>query len=131
VAEGIIGIGLDLVEVARIEESMEKFGDRFLKKIFCEAEREYACSHKFPAVHLAARFAAKEAVSKAFGTGIGRELGWLDIEVCRHPHGEPFLRFHGAGQELAIYRGVVRTLISLTHTRSQAAASVVLIGRDG
>ena len=130
-AERIIGIGLDLVDVVRIGESMEKFGDRFLKKIFCDGEREYACSHKFPAVHLAARFAAKEAVSKAFGTGIGRELGWLDIEVCRHPHGEPFLRFHGAGERLAAERGVVRTLVTLTHTRTQAAASVVLIGREG
>ena len=77
----IIGIGVDLVECARIQHSLDRFGDRFLHRVFTDGEIEYSMSMKFPARHLAARFAAKEAVSKAFGTGIGKAMGWRDIDV--------------------------------------------------
>ncbi len=74
----ILGIGMDIVETKRVADSVERFGDRFLRRVFCEGEIAYANSMKFPHLHLAARFAAKEAISKAFGTGIGHEMGWRD-----------------------------------------------------
>ena len=85
-------------------------------------------SMKFPARHLAARFAAKEAVSKAFGTGIGKAMGWRNIDVRKKPSGEPFLVFSGPAQELAAERGVTSALITLSHTEHHAMASVVLEG---
>ena len=85
----VLGIGVDIVETARIESSLARFGDRFLARVFTDAEREYCASMPFPARHYAARFAAKEAVSKAFGTGIGAQAGWRDIEVRRKESGEP------------------------------------------
>ena len=126
--EKLLGLGMDLVEIDRIEDSMKKFGDRFLKRIFHPAEVAYAETQARPATHLAARFAAKEAASKAFGTGIGKALPWLGIEIGRHSSGEPFLRFHAAGSELAKSRGITRALITLSHTRSHSAATVALLG---
>jgi len=127
-AEKLLGLGMDLVEIDRIEDSMKKFGDRFLKRIFHPAEVAYAESQARPATHLAARFAAKEAASKAFGTGIGKALPWLGMEIGRHSSGEPFLRFHAAGSELAKSRGITRALVTLSHTRSHSAATVALLG---
>jgi holo-[acyl-carrier protein] synthase len=126
--ERILGLGMDLVEIDRIEESLQRFGDRFLEKIFHPAEIEYSRTQSRPAVPLAARFAAKEAASKAFGTGIGATLPWLGMEIGRQSTGEPFLRFHQAGENLARLRGVTRTLVTLTHTRNQSAATVALLG---
>ena len=126
--ERLLGLGMDLVEIDRIEDSMKKFGDRFLKRIFHPAEVAYAESQARPATHLAARFAAKEAASKAFGTGIGKALPWLGMEIGRHSSGEPFLRFHAGGADLAKTRGVVRTLVTLSHTRTHSAATVALLG---
>src|SRR2546430_9147081 len=102
----VVGIGVDLVECARIERSLERFGDRFLHRVFTDGEIKYSMSMKFPARHLAARFAAKEAVSKAFGTGIGKAMGWRDIDVQKRPSGEPFLVFAGGANQLAEERGV-------------------------
>jgi len=79
----ILGTGIDIIEVSRIRASYEKFGERFLKRILRPEEIAYCLSHRFPAPFLAARFAAKEAISKAFGTGIGKQLGWQDLEVGR------------------------------------------------
>lgn len=127
-AERLLGLGMDLVEIDRIEDSMKNFGDRFLKRIFHPAEVAYAQTQARPATHLAARFAAKEAASKAFGTGIGKALPWLGMEIGRHSSGEPFLRFHAAGSELAKSRGITRALVTLSHTRSHSAATVALLG---
>src|SRR5262252_1585321 len=102
----VIGIGVDLVECTRIERSLERFGEKFLRRVFTEGEIAYSMSMKFPARHLAARFAAKEAVSKAFGTGIGKAMGWRDIDVRKKPSGEPFLVFSGGAENLAAQRGV-------------------------
>ncbi len=124
----VIGIGIDLVECARIQRSIDRFGDRFLHRVFTDGEIEYSMSMKFPARHLAVRFAAKEAVSKAFGTGIGKAMGWRDIDVRKRPSGEPFLIFSGPAQELAAKRGVASALITLSHTEHHAMASVVLEG---
>ncbi len=124
----VLGIGVDLVECARIQHSIDRFGDRFLHRVFTEGEIEYSMSMKFPARHLAARFAAKEAVSKAFGTGIGKAMGWRDIDVRKKPSGEPFLVFSGSAQELAVNRGVTSALITLSHTEHHATACIVLDG---
>src|SRR5207253_9027003 len=112
----VLGIGIDLVECARIQNSVDRFGDRFLHRVFTEGEIEYSMSMKFPARHLAARFAAKEAVSKAFGTGIGKALGWRNIDVQKKPSGEPPLVFSGPAQQLATQRAVTAAVITLSHT---------------
>ncbi|HEV2045672.1 MAG TPA: holo-ACP synthase [Chthoniobacterales bacterium] len=122
----VLGIGVDLVECARIQHSLDRFGQKFLNRVFTEGEIEYSMSMKFPARHLAARFAGKEAVAKAFGTGIGKAMGWRNIDIQKKPSGEPFLVFSGPAQELAKQRGVTSALITLSHTDHHAMASVVL-----
>jgi len=124
----VIGIGVDLVECARIGHSLDRFGERFLRRVFTEGEIKYCMSMKFPDRHLAARFAAKEAVSKAFGTGIGKAMGWRDIDVHKKPSGEPFLVFQGGAKELAKQRGVTNALITLSHSQQHAVATIVLEG---
>jgi holo-[acyl-carrier protein] synthase len=124
----VIGTGVDLVECARIQRSIDRFGDHFLRRVFTDGEIEYSMSMKFPARHLAARFAAKEAVSKAFGTGIGKAMGWRDIDVRKKPSGEPFLVLSGPAQDLAARRGITSALITLSHTEHHAMAAVVLEG---
>jgi holo-[acyl-carrier protein] synthase len=124
----ILGVGMDLVETKRIADSMERFGDRFLNRIFTEGELTYARSMKFPHLHLAARFAAKEAISKAFGTGIGHEMGWRDLEIVRETSGAPKVRLHGKAEAFATMRGVREVHVSLSHTAEYGAASVVVVG---
>ncbi|MFN0069306.1 MAG: holo-ACP synthase [Limisphaerales bacterium] len=124
----ILGTGLDLIEVARIAASYERFGERFLARLLRPAEISYCLTHAQPAPHLAARFAAKEAVAKAFGTGIGAELGWQDIEVVRRPSGEPCVMLHDKGAALLAARGGRAVHLSLTHTAQHAAAMAVLEG---
>ena len=126
----IIGTGIDIVETGRVAGSVEKFGERFLNRCFLPGEIEYCRQMKFPALHFAARFAAKEAISKAFGTGIGTELGWRDMEICRRDTGEPFVKLHGKGIELAAKRGVTEVLVSLSHCKDYAAAQAVAVGND-
>src|SRR5213082_301912 len=120
----VLGIGVDLVECARIQHSLDRFGEKFLRRVFTEGEIEYSISMKFPARHLAARFAGKEAVSKAFG--IGMAMGWRNIDIRKKKSGEPFLVFSGPAQELATKRGVTSALITLSHTDYHARAWVVL-----
>ncbi|HWF19621.1 MAG TPA: holo-ACP synthase [Verrucomicrobiae bacterium] len=122
----MLGIGIDIIEVARIQASHEKFGERFLNRILHPGEIAYCLSHKMPAPFLAARFAAKEAISKAFGTGIGAQLGWHDMEVARRESGEPYVILHGKGEELLKQRGGRIVLISLSHTQQHATAVAVL-----
>lgn len=124
----VLGIGVDLVECARIERSLDRFGEKFLHRVFTKGEIEYSMSMKFPARHLAARFAAKEAVSKAFGTGIGKSMGWRDIDVHKKPSGEPFLVLAGGAEKLAKERGVTNALITLSHSEQHAVATIVLEG---
>ena len=122
----VLGIGVDLVECARIRHSLDRFGDRFLHRVFTEGEIAYSQSMKFPARHLAARFAAKEAISKAFGTGIGKAMGWKDIDVHKKPSGEPFVVLEGGAKQLAADRGVTKVWITLSHTDHHAMAVIVL-----
>src|SRR5437899_9111431 len=122
----ILGIGIDIIEVHRIQASYEKFGERFLNRILHPNEIAYCLSHKAPGPFLAARFAAKEAISKAFGTGIGAQLAWQDIEVVRRESGEPYVVLHGNGQKLLAERGGRVVLISLSHTQAHASAVAIL-----
>ncbi len=122
----ILGTGIDIIEVARIHASRERFGERFLNRILLADEIAYCLSHKIPGPFLAARFAAKEAISKAFGTGIGAFLGWQDMEIRRKESGEPFVVLHGKGKELFQSRGAKQLLVSLSHTANYAAATAVL-----
>ncbi|HEY2953247.1 MAG TPA: holo-ACP synthase [Verrucomicrobiae bacterium] len=122
----ILGTGIDIIEVARIRASYEKFGDRFLNRILRPDEIAYCLSHKQPAPFLAARFAAKEAISKAFGTGLGQHLGWQDMEVGRKASGEPFVILHDGGQILLQHRGGRIVHLSLSHTDNYAAAVAIL-----
>jgi holo-[acyl-carrier protein] synthase len=122
----IAGIGIDLVNCARIENSIERFGDRFLHRVFTAGEIAYSQSMKFPSRHFAARFAAKEALSKAFGTGIGKSMGWRDLDVQRKESGEPYVVLSGGAEKMAKERGINRVWISLSHTEETAAATIVL-----
>jgi holo-[acyl-carrier protein] synthase len=124
----ILGIGIDVIEVGRIESSYSKFGERFLDRILLSGEIQYCLSHRAPGPFLAVRFAAKEAISKAFGTGIGARLGWQDMEVARHASGEPYVILHGKGLELMAERRATQLRISLSHTQSYAAAVAILEG---
>jgi len=122
----ILGIGIDIIEVARIQSSHERFGERFLNRILHPNEIGYCLSHRVPAPFLAARFAAKEAISKAFGTGIGALLGWHDMEIGRKESGEPYVVLYGGGQQLLVERKARAVLISLSHTQAHAAAVAIL-----
>jgi holo-[acyl-carrier protein] synthase len=124
----VIGIGVDVIECSRIQHSIERFGDRFLRRVFTDGEIEYSMSMKFPERHLAARFAGKEAVAKAFGTGIGKAMGWRNIDIRKKESGEPFLIFSGPAKAFAAERGVASALITLSHTEDYAVACAVLQG---
>ncbi|MED5381386.1 MAG: holo-ACP synthase [Verrucomicrobiota bacterium] len=122
----ILGIGIDTVEIGRIRDSHEKLGDRFIERILLPAEIEYCLRHKDPAPFLAARFAAKEAISKAFGTGICAKLGWHDMEVAKRDSGEPYVVLHGKGKELLEERGGDLVHFSISHTADHAIVVAIL-----
>jgi len=122
----IIGSGIDLVEIERIQHSMDRYGQRFLDRVYTAAEQAYCLRRRKAAESLAARFAAKEAGAKALGTGISRGVNWLEIEVLREPGGRPSLRFHGRAAEIAARLGARHAALSITHTATLAMASVVL-----
>jgi holo-[acyl-carrier protein] synthase len=117
-------IGVDLIEVERIRAALDRHGERFLERVYTEGERAY-CQGRAP--ELAARWAAKEAVAKSLGTGIG-EVEWREIEVVRAPTGAPLLRLHGRARELADEQQLGASLLSLAHTREHAIAFVVWQG---
>jgi holo-[acyl-carrier protein] synthase len=122
----ILGLGTDIVEVARIKTAHERWGDAFLRHFLRAEETAYCLTFRAPAPHIAARFAAKEAVAKAFGTGIGAALGWHDLEIVREDTGRPRVVLHGAGQKLFETRGARQLLISLSHTQQYATATAIL-----
>jgi holo-[acyl-carrier protein] synthase len=122
----IVGSGIDLVEVARIQHTVERYGTRFLNRIFTPAEQDYCLRKRAAAESFAARFAAKEATAKALGTGISHGVHWLEIEVVREPSGKPGIAFHGNAARIASGLSVARAALSLTHTVALAMASVVL-----
>jgi holo-[acyl-carrier protein] synthase len=121
----VLGLGTDLIETKRVQESMDRFGDRFLERIFTAGEIAYCKRKKNAAESFAARFAAKEAGAKALGTGISRGVTWKEFEVRREPSGRPALHFSGRAAELAAGIGVKKVQLSLTHSRELAMAVVV------
>ena len=122
----IVGSGIDLVEIERIQHSIDRFGERFLDRVYTASEKSYCMRKRNFAESFAARFAAKEAGAKALGTGIQHGVNWLEIEVVREPSGRPVLAFHGRAAEFANRLGVRNTALSITHTGTLAMASVVL-----
>ena len=122
----IVGTGIDIAEVPRIRHSIERFGDRFLRRIFTEGEIRYCDSKANRVERYAARFAAKEAAMKALGTGWSHGVRWRDCEVVRLPGGRPTITFHGKAGEFAARLGVKNAALSLSHTTEQAIAQVIL-----
>jgi len=125
----ILGAGIDLVENRRMREMLDKWDRRFKDRVFLSREQEYCESKACPCDHYAGRFAVKEAVTKAFGTGVGPSIGWLDVEVVRDPaSGAPSVELSPKARAYAESRGVSRILVSLSHTRAHTVAQAVLAG---
>jgi holo-[acyl-carrier protein] synthase len=125
----VLGAGIDIVETARMSETLRRWSGKFKDRVFLAEEQRYCDATASPSRHYAGRFAVKEAVSKAFGTGMGPSLGWLDIEVVRNPRtGAPSVRMGRRGRDLARARGVSEVLVSLSHTRRYAVAQALLLG---
>jgi holo-[acyl-carrier protein] synthase len=124
----IVGIGMDIAEVARVRAAIERHGERFLKRVYTEDERRYCESKPNRYERFAGRFAAKEAAMKAIGTGWKRGVAWRDFEVRREPSGQPVIRFGGKAAEFANALGVRKALVTISHTCEQAVAQVLLEG---
>jgi holo-[acyl-carrier protein] synthase len=122
----IVGTGIDITEVDRVRETIQRFGSRFLNRVFTEAEIRYCESKKNSAERYAARFAAKEAAMKAIGTGLRRGVTWKDVEVDHAPGGRPILKLSGRAAEFAERLGARHIALSLTHTAQTAMAMVLL-----
>src|SRR3954463_15557664 len=122
----IVGTGVDIAEVPRIQASIERFGERFLRRVFTDGEIKYCDSKVNKAERYAARFAAKEAALKAIGTGLHHGISWREVEVTRMPGGRPTIAFHGVAAGFAAKLGMKRAHLSLSHTREHAIAYVVL-----
>lgn len=123
----IYGTGVDIVEVYRMKDAVGKWGESFLSKIFTEREIGYANSRRFSSQHFAARFAAKEAVLKAFGEGRKSPVKWTDIEVLNDAEGKPSIRFHDSAVRLKKKRGVGEVIVSMSHSKNYAIANAILL----
>ena len=123
----LLALGCDLIEVERVRGVCERQGERFLQRVFTDEERAYCLSMKYPYKHLAARFAAKEAVSKCFTTGIGAELGWRSVSIYHGPRHEPLVRLDEKGQQLLQAVQATHVLVSLSHSDTAAMAVAALV----
>jgi holo-[acyl-carrier protein] synthase len=123
----IIGLGIDATDLPRVADLLERYGDRFLRRVFTDGEIAYCTKRRNPVPHLAGRFAVKEAAMKALGTGLSRGVLWKDIEVVRGG-GPPRLKLHGGAERRAREMGATESLVSITHSESLAIAQVLLIG---
>lgn len=122
----IVGIGVDLVEIARVERLLDDKGDRALRRLFSDGEIDYASRRAAPAMHLAARLAAKEAAYKALsGNALARGIGWREIEVANGEDGQPVIVLHGSARERADELAIARLLLTMTHTATTACAVVI------
>ena len=121
----VLGLGTDLIEIERVQQSLDRFGERFMQKIFTAGEIAYCQSKKRAAESFAARFAAKEAAAKALGTGISRGISWKEIEIRREPGERPTVHLSGRATERAGEMGVRHLQLSLTHSRDVAMAVVI------
>jgi len=126
----LIGLGCDLIEVERIARAIERHGARFLERTFTEEERAYCAALKYPYKHYAARWAAKEAVAKAFTTGIGAELGWTSVGVYHGARSEPLVRLDQQGAALLRALGGTDVLLSLSHTETHALAVAAIVRKE-
>jgi holo-[acyl-carrier protein] synthase len=122
----IIGLGLDATDIPRIAATIERYGDRFVRRVFTDGEVAYCTRRKEPAIHFAGRFAAKEAAMKALGTGHTQNVLWRDVEVVRHG-GPPQLRFHGGAARRFAAIGAESSLLTITHAETLALAQVLLL----
>jgi len=125
----VLGLGIDLTEVSRIRALLEKSGERFKQRVFTEGEIRYCEGKADPALHFAARFAAKEAASKALGTGFSEGIGWQEIETVNNDSGAPSIVLHRKAALRAETMGVGVMMVTLTHTADMAAASVVAVAK--
>jgi holo-[acyl-carrier protein] synthase len=121
----IVGTGIDIIEVDRIKNSIQKYSDRFKKKIFTQKEIDYCDSQAEPAKHFAARFSVKEAVLKCFGTGMSGGILWKDIEVDKLESGQPILNPYGKGEKIFDQLNLKHIHISITHDKSYAVAHAI------
>jgi holo-[acyl-carrier protein] synthase len=121
----IVGMGVDIAEVPRIQSAIERHGEPFLRRVFTPGERSYCDQFKNKYERYAGRFAAKEAAMKALGTGWRRGVRWVDFEVVRESGGRPTIALHGEAAKIASHMGVHRVSLSITHTESQALAQVI------
>jgi holo-[acyl-carrier protein] synthase len=125
----LLGLGCDVIEVARVRGVIERQGERFLDRVFTAEERAYCQAHRHPYPHYAARFAAKEAISKAFTTGIGAEVGWKTASIAHGERQHPLVRLDERGQALLRELGATDVLVSLSHTETTAMAVAALVRR--
>jgi len=123
----VIGVGVDIVDIARIRTMHERHGEHCLERIYTESEQEYCMAMRNPYPSLAARWAAKEAASKAFGTGIGKDFGLRSLGVLKGTRGEPIAELDEQGRDLLKRIGGTDVLLSLSHTATQAIAFVVIV----
>ena len=123
----LIGLGADLIEVERVKGVLERQGPRFLERVFTEEERAYCSRMAHPHKHYAARFAAKEAVSKCFTTGIGAELGWRSVSIYHGARNQPLVRLDDKAQALLAQIGATHVLVTLSHTESHALAVAAMV----
>jgi holo-[acyl-carrier protein] synthase len=123
----LVGLGADVIEVERIRGVLDRQGQRFLARVFTEEEQEYCSKMKHPHKHYAARFAAKEAVSKCFTTGIGAELGWRSVSVYHGERHQPLVRLDEKGQALLAAVGATHVILTLSHTDTVAMAVAALV----
>ncbi len=123
----IIGLGLDATDIERIADTLERYGDRFLRRIFTDGEVAYCTRRREPAIHLAGRFASKEAAMKALGTGHSQGVLWRDVEVIRRG-GPPQLKFHGGAARRFEAMGGRSALLTITHAEKLALAQVLIMG---
>ncbi|OGA38556.1 MAG: hypothetical protein A3G28_07480 [Betaproteobacteria bacterium RIFCSPLOWO2_12_FULL_68_19] len=122
----IYGVGTDVVEIGRVEKALARFGERFARRILCEPELKRFATHRLPAAYLAKRFAAKEAFTKALGTGIHAPANWHGVWVTNLKSGKPVLEFSSALKDLLAKRGVTHAHVSLSDERGVAFATVIL-----
>jgi holo-[acyl-carrier protein] synthase len=122
----IVGIGIDLVKNERIKAAVERWRERFLKRIFTPGEQDYAYTHTLPYPHLSGRFAVKEAMLKALGTGLRKGVRWAEIEVFNNPQGKPEVKVTGRAQELLLEQGVTTIHVSITHDNEYSIGQVIL-----
>lgn len=125
----IAGTGVDIVEVFRMREAVGKWGDSFLKKIFTDREIKYSDSKRFSFQHYAARFAAKEAVVKAFGEPRKFPLKWTEIEVLNDDEGKPLIKFHNDALKLKKKKKIGDVIVSMSHSKNYAIANVILLSK--